>query len=248
MQKLISMSNYSYSSTQMFNISDQYDREMYRQLISQTVIYYLIKYFKLKNILELGFYEGQTFGLMLEATEPGASLTAIDIHYRMDLYNQYYKDSIYTKDKQIELLEMSSHDFVPVKKYDFINVDGDHTYSGCCDDLEMAVTAIDQNGILMLDNYSSPQIDMAVINFLDKEHDFVPFLIDHQAVFFHHASHDAQDFLDVELNKFSHICALDNIGYKDFEIKSVLPKSEVNVKCFMSQPEIFHLGCKYLKI
>ena len=51
---------------------------------------------------------------------------------------------------------------------------------------------------------------------------FVPFLMDEQAVFFHHISHNAAEFLDNELEKiFSTFATLPNITYKSFTVKKI---------------------------
>lgn len=188
---------------------------------SMAIICYLIQYFECKNILEVGFDQGQTFGLMLESAAPGGVLTAIDPVYDYNIYDKFYRDSEHTKDKIVELLEIRYEDFKSSTTYDFINVDsgrkGDvDRYKHLCMSLEL----LHKNSILMLDNYDT--FDDAVTKFLDLKTDFVPFLMDDQALYFHHNSHDASDFLDNVLEAFSYQFSCYNQDYKGFLVKSVM--------------------------
>lgn len=205
------------------------------------LIFKLIKWFKLNKILEIGFNQGKSFGAMIEAVDDNSELNAVDIVIDRTLYDKIYHNSSIINNKKINLLTMSSSDFVDhPASYDFINVDGDHTMPQVLDDIIMSSKLIKQNGIIMIDDYILSDIDLAIDKFLTLNTDFVPFLMDEQAVFFHHISHDASKFLDIELeNIFSLFASLDNITYKSFIVKKIscLPAITIN-------EDIFSLICQ----
>jgi len=205
------------------------------------LIFKLIKYFKLNKILEIGFRQGKSFGAMIEATNDVGDLTAVDIVMDRTLYDKIYHCSSIINNKKINLVTMPSSDFVDhPASYDFINVDGDHTMPQVLDDIIMSSKLIKQNGIIMVDDYRVPDVNIAIDKFLTLNTDFVPFLIDEQAIFFHHTSHNASDFLDIELEKiFSSFASLDNITYKSFIVKKI--------KCLpavTTHEDIFSLICQ----
>jgi len=217
------MINYQFVNTQVFKNLPEYLKGGGRVNFEFLLIHCLLKYFNFNEILEIGFKKGQTFGVLIEATTPGASLTAVDVEYDMSLYDKFYKDSEHIKNKQIKFLKMSSADFIDTdKKYDFINVDGDHTMPIVLVDLINSTKLIKNTGIIMFDDYTLPDVDFAIDELLKLNTDFVPFLIDEQAVYFHHVSHDASNFLDFELKEiFETFCDISYISYKNFHVSKI---------------------------
>jgi len=240
----------SYHQTLMSQIKPKYISM--RNSMSLITVLWLIQYFKCQNILELGFYQGQTFGIMLESTDAGSSLTAVEIDYKLDLYNRYYANSEFVKDKTVNLVSCSSAEFCPSTKYDFINVD-----TGCelntaegqrqrMNDLINAFQWIARDGIVMLDNYNYYN-RQDITDVLDLGHDFVPFLSDTQAVYFHHKAHDASDFLDNFLEQSTNInivASLNNVDYVGFLIKEIKNKP-VSI---LEHDELFSLFCNLKKV
>ena len=204
------------------------------------LLFYLIRYFNPKTLLEIGVDEGCSFGVMMEAAIDNSQLTGIDIRLDRTLFDSIYNDSQHNVNKKITLLKMSSLDFTDNNKYDFINVDGDHTMPVVYHDLVNASKLINQTGIIMIDDYALDGVDTAINQFLNLGTDFVPFLIDEQCVYFHHISHGADQFLDVELEKiFASFCSLSNTTYKSFLVKQI--------KCLpavTSNNDVFSLICK----
>ena len=183
--------------------------------LSLICVLYIIQFFKCKDILEMGYWQGKTFGIMLEATQPHSSLTTVDIKFQMDLYNRHYANSSVVKDKKINFVTMSSLDFVSDTKFDFILVDvnlkmatcsyGEHRYVDENDihtrylDMIHASTLLSDQGILMVDGYR--KFTKAIEDFLECNHQLVPFLIDNEALYFHNINHNATEFLDVFLEQ-----------------------------------------------
>ena len=180
----------------MSSIVDEYNTM--RSNLSLMTVFYTIQYFKPKTILEMGFYEGQTFGIMIEAAEPGCELTAIDIEYRMQLFDRYYATSDKITDKKINLLNIDSRNFKSESTFDFINVD---TYNEKSEinlrwnDFLHAVDLLSKDGILMLDNYIL--METLLSTYLQQDPKIVPFFKDSQALYFHHVDHNANNFLDL---------------------------------------------------
>lgn len=186
-----------FGETIMVDALDYYDTM--RTNISLMTVFYIIQYFKPKNILEMGFYEGQTFGIMLEAADANCELTALDLEFRMELYDRYYKNSKPTLDKKINLITTNSNNFCPAGQFDFINVDTgtpEELDTVRATDFKNAMNWLSKDGILMLDNYEECE-KIFLSSILQEENlRIVPFLKDDQAMYFHHVDHDANHFLD----------------------------------------------------
>jgi hypothetical protein len=209
-----------FHQTQISKIYPLFEKPTMRNPDGLIMVFSIIQYFKYRNILEMGFYQGLTFSTMIEATGPGAKLTAIDIDFKRELFDQYYLNSEFVTDQQINLLNISTHDFVPKETYDFINVDCGTQREF---DIITATQCIDPTGIIMLDDYK--KLDHVVDALLDLNTGFVPFLADSKALYFHHESHNAADFLDnVIENMFVSFCHTDNKIYKEHVVKTVEPR------------------------
>lgn len=205
------------------------------------LLYYVIKQFDPKILLEIGFSEGCSFGVMLEAAAERSELTSVDIVINQTLFDSIYNDSSHVRTKKVNLLTMPSSKFEDSEnRYDFILVDGDHTLPTAYRDLIKASKLINLNGIIMIDDYHLNDVDQAIDQFLKLETGFVPFLISEQSVYFHHVSHNAENFIDNELGKFAPFCDLSNVDYKSFLVKKVscLP-------AITNHNDIFSLVCNH---
>jgi hypothetical protein len=221
---------YQTISSKIFNEFDPY----MRRWPSCIVVYYIIQYFKCKKILEVGFYEGQTFGIMLEASPPDSHLVALDPIFRYQVYNKYFKNNKNFESKQIELLETTFEEFDRQEYYDFIDIDSGMGEIDRLDHLIKSLKFLHDDSILMFDNYDEQIMDKTVDKFLNLQSDFVPFLMDPQALYFHKKTHDSTDFLDNFLPKMlATQFSLYNENYKTFNVK----KAEfflVNIEEFSS--------------
>lgn len=233
----------------IFKVLRSYFQSKYktqRSLTSMVLVYNIIEYFKFRNILELGFCFGQTFGVMLQATSAGSHLTAVDIAFNTELYDKFFKDSIYTQNKTIEFLNIDTKDFIASREYDFINVDAN--LPNRFNDMIMAVKCLSPNGILMVDNYAKPEVDPGIDKFLKLDHGLVPFLIDEQAIYFCKNTLDVSYFLDSVLEEqMSTVASLYNIDYKNYFIKSVYPVG-ISPWALESNPEVYLAYCKQQNI
>lgn len=162
--------------------------------LGDSVIYWrLFQEYKFSNILEIGVYQGLTAGLMLEASDNVSSYTGIDINLRLDIFKDIWKDYL----TPTTFYEQSSLDFNfdQSKQYDFILVDGDHSYNGAITDLTNVKNLLSKDGVLAIDDYFYPAVQQAIEEFRSTT-DMVPFLQTDQTEFWHYATTDRSEFLD----------------------------------------------------
>lgn len=232
--------NLKFKDSILFQNISSYSEPAPRVNVELLLIFKLVQYFQFKNILEIGFKEGKTFGALLEAMTHG-EITAVDNNFQVHLYNKLYKNSKAVENKKIQLIDIDSTKFRNFgQKYDFINVDGDHTMPVVYKDICLALKEIAQNGIIMLDDFAIPDVDYSIDQFLKHNKGFVPFLMGEQSIFFHHMSNDVSYFLDIELKKiFASFADISDILYKDFQVKkiSILP-------AITTHDDIFSLICE----
>jgi len=207
-----------------------------RTNVDLLLIYYLFKEFKFNNILELGFYEGLTFSVMHEASNNSTKLTAIDINLSRDLFTSMYSVK---NNKRIRLILSDIKDFESNEIYDFINVDGNH-FKHVYYDIDKLSAMLHSNGILMIDDYTMGPVDNAIDEFLSKQNDIVPFLVTEQAIFCHHKSHSADNFLD---NEMEMLLGMFNTLYNT-EYKGHLVKKVNSMPAITKHNKIFKLVCK----
>ena len=233
---------YNFYQTHIFKNLSLYNRGM-RNNSELLVLFYLIKFFKFKNILEIGFFEGKTFGVMIESSTENSNLTAIDIMLNKKIYDLLYDNSSILGNRQVNLVETNSLDFLPDRKYDFINIDTSHNYPETLNEIKYYLRHVSESGILMLDDYMWPGVDKSIGEFMYENSEWVPFLMGEQAVFFHHVSHNASEFLDQTLNVLSPFCSLNNVDYKSHIVKKVSCLPAVS-----DHEDIFTMICQRYKL
>jgi predicted O-methyltransferase YrrM len=241
--------NFHFYKTQIFNSMWNndfgYDLTNTRSLTGLCLLYHVIRYFDCKNILEIGYQHGTSFMTMAEASEPGTTLTGIDIDLDSTRHNRFYKQFI--GNRQVNLVKTPSQLFKPQGMYDFVFIDGCHLYPQVFIDLATIKNHIGPNTIMLIDDYKFPGVDQAIDDFLALGTGFVPFLREgRQAIYFHHESHDANDFLDnVLAHKFYDLATLYNEEYKSYNVTTLnFWPSVWNDR----DPRVFWLICKRLKI
>ena len=178
------------------------------------LIHYLCKEMKYTSAFEIGIMRGDTLSVLMNVCD---TVLAIDV----DTDNLYpdLKQQI-ERDENFNILKISSSDFIPSGHWDFINVDGKHTYENAANDLNIAKQMMSSNGTIMVDDvWAWKSIDQALQDFLSSNTDFVPFLADEQSVYIHHCSSNKTDFLDNTLMQiFEKFCTIEDIEYAGFTI------------------------------
>jgi predicted O-methyltransferase YrrM len=118
------------------------------------------------NYLEVGTFDGISLSILAE-TFPQKSFYAVDafkegfgtgnghIEFFIDNCSRY---------SNIHLYKGTSQDILPTldKKYDFIFIDGDHSYEIVKFDFEQALRLIEKGGIIAFDDYVMPGVAKAI--------------------------------------------------------------------------------------
>jgi hypothetical protein len=210
---------------------NKFDDSM-RTPIDSFLLFYVIQYFQRRKILEIGFRQGYSFGLMLEASPPDAVLEAVDI-----VYPDFTVFDLLKTNKETKLNTIPSQEFIYPGKYDFINVDGHHGYEDAKVDILNAIDHLSPDGILMVDDYSIPDVDRAITDVLQMNLGIKPVLKGIQEVFFvRNDSHLPLDTFEVEFlhSEINDFCNATNVSYKNYNV--------VNIWCkhvYIKYPHIF---------
>jgi len=140
------------------------------------LIYSLIKKYNVKSFLEIGF--GRGYGTMCAAMalaeNGGGKITTIDPAFDQNFLNQL--SEIFPKNwfDQIQFVKGKSQDYLSQMKdkFDFVYIDGDHTYAATKADWEL--TKDRYNKVLLFDDYHLPgkvQKDIECSNLIDQIED-----------------------------------------------------------------------------
>jgi len=198
-----------------FAVAENLRDGLMRQSNGMYLMWKVCEYFQPTSLLEIGFFAGQTFGLLMESTPANATYVSVDIDYsRRPVFDQVHQSN--PKIKNIDFLEIDSADFVWTgPKFDFIHLDGNKMQVK--NDLSNCLTLLHHNSILCMDDYYMNDVNKAILEQLLGQHDFVPFLAGDQEMFFHHVSHSADLFLDEWIQdrarNFMHFSNIDFHGF-----------------------------------
>jgi predicted O-methyltransferase YrrM len=92
-----------------------------RERVDMFLLWKTIEYFRPKKLLEIGFFAGQSMGIMLESAGPDAEITSVD----KDFSKKHVFEHIFPNNN-INFIEIDSRQLQldPQTKYDFISIDG----------------------------------------------------------------------------------------------------------------------------
>ena len=140
------------------------------------LIYSLIKHYNVKSFLEIGF--GRGYGTMCAALamseNGGGKIASIDPNFDQDFLNQLGQVFPQQWFEMIQFIQGKSQDYLPTtkEKFDFIYIDGDHTYTATKRDWELCKDRY--NKLLLFDDYHLPgkvQKDIECSNLIDQIED-----------------------------------------------------------------------------
>jgi len=185
-----------FRDTRFWKNYNNYDRIVSKSSMRSTVdaiVYWrLLNHFKFDKFLEIGIYQGLTTGLFVESN-PNATITAIDPVNHLELFYKNYPDY----QTQFTFINESSQKIdLGNNTYDFILVDGDHSYKAALDDILKCLPRLHTNSVLAIDDYKMPGVAAAIQDLYNLNTDWIPFLKAEQTEFWHHRSCDRGDFLD----------------------------------------------------
>lgn len=167
-----------------------------RSTVDGYVYYKFIEKFKFKNFLEIGFYEGQTAGLLLELSSADSQIDCVDPTPKTKLFVQIYNEF----NDKFSLHTMKSVDFIFNKQYDFIIIDGSKEIENVTADINNAIASLSSTGVLIVNEYYLESVQEALTNTLFIS-DLLPILQTNQSFFFSHPRNNRSEFLDFELTK-----------------------------------------------
>jgi len=133
------------------------------------------------GMLEIGVEFGTSAFLMLDALRTGEHATLIDLvetHEWLEGINGPYKNQVaYTyivgNTMKIDPTEIPA-------SCRWIHIDGGHLYKHVTNDLELAVDALSDDGVMVLDDFFEirwPDVTLAVMDFLKTSKKIIPFLL-----------------------------------------------------------------------
>lgn len=147
-------------------------------------VYNLVQNLKPAHALEIGFCTGRSSHAILEAGKVSLKkMMSIDIDLDYNPLGREYKDKLelHYKNNHFRVIEACSHDTLNTPFFetnfpsgiDFALVDGDHSYTGCLQDILSVLPYVNQGGIILIDDYKSGPPNGCSINGVDQACEFI---------------------------------------------------------------------------
>ena len=185
-----------FQDTRFWKNYQQYNRVIQQSSMRSTVD--AVAYWKLltsgefKTFLEIGVYQGLTTGLFFESN-CNATVVGVDPVNRLSLFYKNYPEF----QNQFTFINQKSQDVeFNNQLYDFILIDGDHSYETAKQDIFKSVDCLKPTSVLAIDDFKFPEVAQAIQDLYNVTNDWVPFLQAEQTQFWHHRSVERGDFLD----------------------------------------------------
>lgn len=203
------------------------------------------EYFQFKSFLEIGFSAGQTFGLFLDSTiGDDTKYVAVDNDFErnQDIFDSIFGD--HPKRKNIQFINVDSRNLELSGKFDFIHIDGNHSYEFVLNDLLKCLPLMHDKTILSMDDTLDHGVSKVIEENLLGQNNFVPFLAGNKQILFCHTSNDLTNFLKQDLrNNFDDFVTFDVWNYHGFSVV------KMHVPVFIEDhQEIFNLALQTYNI
>jgi len=165
-----------------------------RSTVDAWVYYKLQSHYQFRSVLEIGFFEGQTAGLLAEVSNPDTKITCVDPNPKSEIFYSVFGSVA----SRVSIIKQKSQaiDFAP---QDLIIVDGDKKFTSVTSDLGKSLQCISSDGVLVVNEWILPDVQQAIEQVLGAA-DWHPFLQTHQSLMFHHCGVDRSLFLDQEIS------------------------------------------------
>jgi len=143
-------------------------------------IFKIIKQYKPKKVVEIGFATGISTLFILCALDKDATLFSIDPYQKI----QWNKFGLINVDNILkeQNLPKTIHKFIEDysnnfftntnKSFDLVFIDGDHSYEGTMIDLIGANKVLKKNGLMIIDDVIHNDVKKALSNFLEKNNNY----------------------------------------------------------------------------
>lgn len=212
-----------------------------RSTVDAIAYWKLLTQFKFEKFLEIGVYQGLTTGLFFESNS-NAAVVGVDPTNRLELFYKNYPEF----QNQFTFINCKSQDAnFNNCCYDFILVDGDHSYLPAKQDILNSLACLNTTSVLAIDDYKMPGVARAIDDLHKLDNNWVPFLQAEQTQFWHHRSCDRGDFLDSLLvDPISNFIFIENIV--DQYNNTIC--SMRTLRMLTDQPNYFDLALKHYNI
>jgi predicted O-methyltransferase YrrM len=238
-----------FQDTKFWTTYHQYDKMVKgsscRCTVDAVMYWKLLTHFQFNQAIEIGTYQGQTSGLILESN-PACELIGVDLIDHMDLFRKNYTEY---QDRFTFLNIPSQQIQLTDEKFDFVMIDTLWDYESIKSDLQMFLPRLRKSGVVSFSmvkpKHTSADIVRAFNELHDNDHGWVPFLRTPQTEFWHHANYDRSDFLDsLFTDPISNFILIENQVDK-FENTVCVAKS---ISMLTDHPEYFDLALKHYNI
>jgi len=130
------------------------------------LVYKLVQDLNPAYALETGFCTGRSSYAVLEAGKTSLKkMVSIDIDLDYNTLGREYKDKLelHYRDNNFKVIEACSHDTLNATFFelnfpsglDLAVIDGDHSYTGCLQDIFSVLPHINERGVIIIDDYKS---------------------------------------------------------------------------------------------
>lgn len=203
-----------------------------RSMLDMFLMWQVIQHFGPRQFFEIGFAAGQSMGIMYEASGQKGRYVSVDKDYRdRNIFDGVFPGHAVLFNEQ----DSADLELDPDQQFDFVHIDGDHSYEMVRNDLNKIWPSMHERTILYMDDYRVPGVDQAIQHEILAKTDFRPFLYGDQSVFFHHQGQPKDVFVDDVLQQRS--CNFVYYANEDLYHRPVLRARLPNV--FVDHPQIF---------
>lgn len=187
------------------------------------LIYQVCKFCDPKTVIEIGFFKGLSLGLMIDACSSSTRFTSVDINFDHDIEFR----QVFSKDlNRITWINQDSKSIDLQDHFDLALIDGNHRYDSVTNDLQKILPCLDSDSILIIDDYNwsgQNENDRGVKGMINDcllgQHNWVPFLMGDQTMFFRHTSKHLDNFLDVDIqNPAANFMNFYNVDYHGYTV------------------------------
>jgi hypothetical protein len=113
-----------------------------RNWVDLLILHKILLQYPRQNLLEIGYNEGLSFGILYESSPESAKITTCDITYERDVTRQFLHI-----EKECNFIKCDAAKLKFSNKFDFIFIDGQYSHS----EFDLAETVLDTNSIVLFD-------------------------------------------------------------------------------------------------
>jgi Methyltransferase domain len=150
----------NFAETTAFIHRDKFNQPMARNWVDSYLLFEIVSLLQPRSVLEIGYDEGFSFSLMYDAVHGQGQFVSCDVDYSRDELQKL------TKLSNCEFINKPSKELTLNQKFDFLSIDGDHSYDPVMFELDMCARALEDTGLLMVDDYTNPEVGRALDEFL----------------------------------------------------------------------------------